>query len=75
MLSVNRMTVPVAPVSRSVAPEFVKGEISQGKNLESIGHRAKAEVVEFGDTAPNAIGKAAALLAKMHVDASEVPTT
>lgn len=36
---------------------------------------AKPEVSESGDTAPHAIGKTAALLAKKHVDASEVPTT
>lgn len=45
----------------------------QSKSSQSVGHLAKAQVAESGDTAPNAIGKAASLIAKTMLDAAPDP--
>lgn len=50
----------------------------QAKNMQSVGHLAKAAVALSGDTSPNAIGKAASLIARHMLDTAppvEPPAT
>ena len=54
-----------------VPPKAQNPEIPQaaGKSMESVGHGAKAEIFADAETAPNAQGKAAAMLAKLDLSA------
>ena len=42
-------------------------ELSPGKSADSVGHRAKAMVLETGDSEPGAQGRAASKIARMDV--------
>jgi hypothetical protein len=41
-----------------------------GKSDQGVGHRARTEVEGLADPAPNALGKAASAIAKLHLDNS-----
>jgi hypothetical protein len=41
-----------------------------GKSDQSVGHRARTEVEGLADPAPDALGKAAAAIAKLRLDSS-----
>src|SRR4051812_17645386 len=56
---------PTAPATQPQGGEGAGSPSSPGKSAQSVGHLAKAMVAESGDTAHNAIGKAAATIAKM----------
>jgi hypothetical protein len=47
-------------------------EPDRSKSAQSIGQLAKAQVVETGNDAPSAVGKAAAMLAKLETDKAPV---
>jgi hypothetical protein len=59
----------VPPATAKHGPADKNPAAAPGKSAQSVGHLAKAMVAESGDTAPNAIGKAAAMIAKMRVEA------
>lgn len=63
-----RTTTPTRPKNHE-APGM---EPDRGKSAQSIGHLAKAQVAETGNDAPNAVGKAAAMLARLETDKAPV---
>ena len=75
MVSVNGIQNRTVPIARPTGPEAPLGADVLGKSANSVGHRAKAAVAETGDATPNAIGKEAAMLAKMHVEATETASS
>ncbi|RUW19821.1 MAG: hypothetical protein EOS38_01375 [Mesorhizobium sp.] len=54
-------------VQRSTRPQPSPDAAFPGKSGESIGHLAKASVLETGDSEPNAQGRAASRIARMDV--------
>lgn len=56
------------PPGKPAKPDITDLEGERGNSAQSIGHRAKQAVAESGDTAPNAIGKAASMLAKLKTE-------
>ncbi|AZO75478.1 MAG: hypothetical protein E5V92_24020 [Mesorhizobium sp.] len=73
------MTSPVGnqhnagAVQRNLRPQSPSEGTFPGKSAESVGHLAKASVLETGDTEPNAQGRAASRIARM--DVTVLPTT
>lgn len=55
------------PVQRVHKAEAHSDTAPPGKSGESVGHLAKASVLESGDTAPGAQGRAASRIARMDV--------
>jgi hypothetical protein len=67
----NRQIPDIA--RKAASPDEAAGQTpsqSSGKSDQSVGHRARTEVEGLADPAPNALGKAAAAIAKLHLDNS-----
>lgn len=73
MVSINGIQNRTVLVERPNRPSLADQEPVKGKSADSVGHRAKAAVAESGDHAPNAIRKAAAMLAKLTVESANTP--
>ncbi|MDX8504214.1 hypothetical protein [Mesorhizobium captivum] len=54
-------------VQRNLRPQAPSEETFPGKSAESVGHLAKASVLETGDSEPGAQGRAASRIARMDV--------
>lgn len=54
-------------VQRNLRPQAPSEGTFPGKSAESVGHLAKASVLETGDSEPDAQGRAASRIARMDV--------
>jgi hypothetical protein len=71
MVSAIAASLRQVPHPNAAKPE-ASGAASHGRSDLSVGHRAKAMVAESGDTAPNALGKAASLIAQLDLAARDI---
>lgn len=68
MISSVGMQTRTVPAHKQTSGDTPEMEPERGKSAQSIGHQAKQSVADSGDVAPNAIGKAAAMLAKLDAE-------